>query len=339
MEPNYGATDDEANTPLMEDSPLLTEKPRRGRAVAVAAVIGTTLMAATVSKTGQQKIADLRASLRTPRGTPSVDWVYDLTVTQDQFWQLTCDLSTPGTQPYALCGLTTCSGLEDYPDVAACKCAPETVNEMYEGTPMESTFRMGSSTVYLSQSETYRNAVAAQYAGTLDLPAFCTALTDGTICEESGLGCDFISFHTGATNEECRRKALAKGASHSEAKTHVQTKGDSNAGFAWEIDVVEVCMGAPCYKLEGADADSGPVGRAPLDVNSGLTLPRMSEKTLPGCARSGAASAVHDYEKLRRLVLRDVPLQMSWICIRHLDHMVWFFFLAGSRNIRQTHDT
>ena len=85
MEPNYGATDDEANTPLMEDSLLLTEKPRRGRAVAVAAVIGTTLMAATVSKTGQQKIADLRASLRTPRGTPSVDWVYDLTVTQDQF--------------------------------------------------------------------------------------------------------------------------------------------------------------------------------------------------------------------------------------------------------------
>ena len=54
-------------------------------------------------------------------------------VTQDQFWQLTCDLSTPGTQPYALCGLTTCSGLEDYPDVAACKCAPETVNEMFEG--------------------------------------------------------------------------------------------------------------------------------------------------------------------------------------------------------------
>ena len=187
-------------------------------------------------------------------------------VTQDQFWQLTCDLSTPGTQPYALCGLTTCSGLEEYPDVAACKCAPETVNEMFEGastrvrrfrrtrvhqtmsgvvslssltwnnagTPMESTFRMGSSTIYLSQSETYRNAVAAQYAGTLDLPAFCTALTDGTICEESGLGCDFISFHTGATNEECRRKALAKGESHSEATTHIQSH-DSNAGFAWEI--------------------------------------------------------------------------------------------------------
>ena len=54
-------------------------------------------------------------------------------VTQDQFWQLTCDLSTPGTQPYALCGLTTCSGLEEYPDVAACKCAPETVNEMFQG--------------------------------------------------------------------------------------------------------------------------------------------------------------------------------------------------------------
>ena len=102
---------------------------------------------------------------------------------------------------------------------------------------MESTFRMGSSTIYLSQSETYRNAVAAQYAGTLDLPAFCTALTDGTICEESGLGCDFISFHTGATNEECRRKALAKGNSFEEASTHVQSH-DSNAGFAWEIDVV-----------------------------------------------------------------------------------------------------
>ena len=54
-------------------------------------------------------------------------------MTQDQFWQLTCDLSTPGTQPYALCGLTTCSGLEDYPTVAACKCAPETVNEMFDG--------------------------------------------------------------------------------------------------------------------------------------------------------------------------------------------------------------
>ena len=99
---------------------------------------------------------------------------------------------------------------------------------------MESTFRMGSSTIYLSQSETYRNAVAAQYAGTLDLPAFCTALTDGTICEESGLGCDFISFHTGATNEECRRKALAKGNSFEEAATHVQSH-DSNAGFAWSV--------------------------------------------------------------------------------------------------------
>ena len=78
MEPTYGATDDGANTPLMEDSPLLTDKPRRGRAVAVAAVIGTTLMAATATTT--QRYADLRASLRTPRGTPSVDWVYDLTV-------------------------------------------------------------------------------------------------------------------------------------------------------------------------------------------------------------------------------------------------------------------
>ena len=78
MEPTYGATDDGANTPLMEQSPLLTDKPRRGRAVAVAAVIGTTLMAATATTT--QRYADLRASLRTPRGTPSVDWVYDLTV-------------------------------------------------------------------------------------------------------------------------------------------------------------------------------------------------------------------------------------------------------------------
>ena len=44
--------------------------------------------------------------------------------------------------------------------------------------------------------------------------------------------------------------------SFSTAKTHVQTsKGDSNAGFACEIDVVEVCMGAPCYKLEGNMGD------------------------------------------------------------------------------------
>ena len=70
MEPNYGATDDEANTPLMEQSPLLTDKPRRGRAIIGAAVIGTTLMAATATTT--QRYADLRASLRTPRGTPTL---------------------------------------------------------------------------------------------------------------------------------------------------------------------------------------------------------------------------------------------------------------------------
>ena len=88
MEPTYGATDDGANTPLMEQSPLLTDKPRRGRAVAVAAVIGTTLMAATATTT--QRYADLRASLRTPRGTPSVDWVYDLTVRSPRFEVLWC---------------------------------------------------------------------------------------------------------------------------------------------------------------------------------------------------------------------------------------------------------
>ena len=111
-------------------------------------------------------------------------------------------------------------GLESYPDVAACKCAPETVNEMFDGAlAMESTFRMGSSTIYLSQSErVQRTPSRPSTPALLDLPAFCTALTDGTICEESGLGCDFISFHTGATNEECRRKALAKGESHSDRK-------------------------------------------------------------------------------------------------------------------------
>ena len=78
-EKNYGATDAEATTPLMkEDAPLIGDKPRRGRTAAV--VVGTLCMAATLTKT--QRYADLRASLRTPRGTPSVDWVYDLTVTQ-----------------------------------------------------------------------------------------------------------------------------------------------------------------------------------------------------------------------------------------------------------------
>ena len=75
-EKNYGATDAEATTPLMESAPLLTDKPRRGRTAAV--VVGTLCVAATLTKT--QRYADLRASLRTPRGTPSVDWVYDLTV-------------------------------------------------------------------------------------------------------------------------------------------------------------------------------------------------------------------------------------------------------------------
>ena len=52
-EKNYGATDDEANTPLMEDHGLLTEKPvRRGRAVATAAVVGTTLFMAAVGHDG-----------------------------------------------------------------------------------------------------------------------------------------------------------------------------------------------------------------------------------------------------------------------------------------------
>ena len=78
-EKNYGATDAEATTPLMkEDAPLLTEKRRRP--YAAAAVVGTLCMAATATTT--QRYADLRASLRTPRGTPSVSWVYDLTVTQ-----------------------------------------------------------------------------------------------------------------------------------------------------------------------------------------------------------------------------------------------------------------
>ena len=77
-EKNYGATDAEATTPLMESAPLLTEKRRRP--YAAAAVVGTLCMAATLTKT--QRYADLRASLRTPRGTPSVSWVYDLTVTQ-----------------------------------------------------------------------------------------------------------------------------------------------------------------------------------------------------------------------------------------------------------------
>ena len=97
MEPSYGATDDGANTPLMEQSPLLTDKPRRGRA-AVAAVIGTTLMAATATTT--QRYADLRASLRTPRGTPSVDWVYDLTVRSPRFEVLRCLHFTDTTRIY-----------------------------------------------------------------------------------------------------------------------------------------------------------------------------------------------------------------------------------------------
>lgn len=233
MEPNYGAVDDEAQVPLLSTAPIVSK--RRGRRAA--AVIGTAclVLAATATRTGKQKVANLIAT--GSLATPSVDWVYDVTVTQNEFWTLTCGFSQPGTQPYALCGLTTCSGLEDHPDVAACKCAPETVNEMYEGAPMESTFRMGSSSIFLSQSVTYREAVSAQYAGTLDTAAFCTALTDGTICDESGLGCDYISFHTGASNSECRRKL------------------DSNTDKDWVVEEVEVCMGAPCYQLEGNMGD------------------------------------------------------------------------------------
>ena len=99
----------------------------------------------------------------------------------------------------------------------------------------------------------------ANYLGQLDdagVQNLCTALTDGQICKESGLDCDFVSFHTGAQNGVC--------GDDNWVATEDKTKGPKKAGVRgghrkldeWVSNEVEVCMGAPCYKLEGADADS-----------------------------------------------------------------------------------
>ena len=62
--------------------------------------------------------------------------VYDILVTQSQDLTVYCNAAKPGTQPYALCGLTTCAGVEEYDYLGACKCAPETIDEMYDlGVP------------------------------------------------------------------------------------------------------------------------------------------------------------------------------------------------------------
>merc|ERR1719353_272107 len=89
----------------------------------------------------------------------------------------------------------------------------------------------------------------ANYLGQLDdagVQNLCTALTDGSICKESGLDCDFVSFHTGAQNGVCGDDNWVSTSKAGVRGAHRQL---------WTSNEVEVCMGAPCYKLEGADPD------------------------------------------------------------------------------------
>ena len=181
--------------------------------------------------------------------------VYDILVTQSQDLTVYCNAAAPGTQPYALCGLTTCAGVEEYDYLGACKCAPETIDEMYAEDPITATFVMGYTSVFLAKSETFREAVMANYLGQLDdagVQNLCTALTDGQICKESGLDCDFVSFHTGAQNGVCGDDNWVS----TEDKKKAGVRGGHRKLDEWVSNEVEVCMGAPCYKLEGADADS-----------------------------------------------------------------------------------
>ena len=146
--------------------------------------------------------------------------VYDILVTQDYSAHVSCGGDAGATPTYALCGEASCSPYGDASrSVAACACKEETD---------ESNFYMSGSTIHLADSQTFRSAVVASFGGTLGddgAAAFCGALGDGTVCRESGLGCDLVSFHSSGY----RRRLDVE-----------------PAGVTSEL-LSTTCMGAPCY--------------------------------------------------------------------------------------------
>ena len=145
--------------------------------------------------------------------------VYDILVTQDYTSYVICDGETPPV--YALCGFSTCSPYDDGSEsTGACACKERSD---------ASNFLLSGSNIFLARSATYRTAVLQSYAGTFgdaETTQFCAALGDGTICSESGMGCDRLSFH----NQEYRRELAAP-----ELKPDI-------AG-----PISTSCMGAPCW--------------------------------------------------------------------------------------------
>ena len=80
--------------------------------------------------------------------------------------------------------------------------------------------------------------------------------TDGTICE-SGLGCDLFRFARAPRTKSAAAKRGQGRVPPKQRRTCKRARA-TRTRLRWEIDVVEVSMGAPCYKLEGnmgADSD------------------------------------------------------------------------------------
>ena len=154
-----------------------------------------------------------------------VTLVYDILVTQGFSATITCDKEVQPT--YALCGASTCSPYGDASNsVAACAC------KEYDDA---SEFFLGGSNVHLAESAAYRNTVVSTYndeCGSDCYNSFCKALGDGTICDESGIGCDTISFHTFGYY---RNRKLGDA---------YQARSSSGGDGAY---VDPTCMGAPCW--------------------------------------------------------------------------------------------
>ena len=216
----------DARTPL-----LAARSPKRRLAAAVA---GLTVMlfgvAVVAGGPGPRGRAGTLALATAPSAVAAEERrVYELLIEEGFAYNVLC--TSAGA--YALCGLATCSPAgERSKSVAACACRAEPGGE--------SAFEIGGSNVHLAGSAAYRRAVLLAADGALSDEAaagFCDALTDGTVCAESGFACDSISFHAGALTI-LRRRAAAASAMAASAMEHIATP---------------TCMGAPCYERDDDD--------------------------------------------------------------------------------------
>ena len=133
MDKQYGATDDAAAAAPRVEEPQNANRARK--AIAAIAFTSSMMWAATATTTGKREVTRFTRMV-TGNQPVTIAEVYDILVTQSQDLTVYCNAAKPGTQPYALCGLTTCAGVEEYDYLGACKCAPETIDEMYDlGVP------------------------------------------------------------------------------------------------------------------------------------------------------------------------------------------------------------